>query len=79
MMFLLSTYMLGVFITLPPFQLNVSLIVKGIAISLGFSGLFSLIYLFYSITDDYIYRVKNRAPNLFNYFIVLFHFGFFPI
>jgi len=48
-------------------------------IILGLLGFFVLVYLLYTITEDYIFHAKGRIPGLFDYFIMLFHFGFFPI
>jgi len=76
---LISSFAIRLFIALPPLKTTEGLFVNGMNIALGLLGLFSLIYLVHNITEDYVFHVKGRVPNIFDYFIVLFHLGFYPI
>ena len=74
-----SIYLLRMIISLPYFESIESLIGMTLNILIGLAGLFLITYLFYNISDDYIFLTKNRTANLFDYFIMIFYFSFFLI
>ncbi|WP_088656266.1 hypothetical protein [Geofilum rhodophaeum] len=76
---LFSIYSLRMIITLPYFESIEPIFGVTLNILIGVSGIFLITYLFYKISDDYISLTKNRNPNLIDYFIMLFHFGFFLV
>lgn len=76
---LLITYMIRIILSLTHFNSLDSNLIVVVNIILGLLGFFVLVYLLYLITEDYIFHVKGRMPRLFDYFIMLFHFGFFPV
>ena len=79
MLAIIITFLTAIILSLPIFNLKDSILIVGINTVFGLVGFFVLIYLFYNITEDYIFHAKNRMPRLVDYFIVLFHFAFFPI
>ena len=79
MVVLLFAFIFRILFSLPFTYSTDSRFVVGLNIILGLIGFFALIYLLYNITEDYIYHAKDRMPRLIDYFIVLFHFAFFPI
>jgi hypothetical protein len=76
---LVSTYFLRMIISLPYFELIDSVIGIPLYILVGVLGIISITYLFYKISDDYIFLLKNRSPNLFDYFLMIFYFSFFLV
>lgn len=75
---LISTYLLRMIISLQYFEAIESFIGIPLNILIGIIGIVLITYLFYKISDDYIYLVKNRNANLFDYYVMTFYFCFFP-
>ncbi len=76
---LASIYLLRMIITFPLFESIESLIGVTLYLLIGVVVLILSTQLFYKISDDYIFLTKNRTPNLFDYFIMIFHFSFFLV
>jgi len=76
---LFSVYLLRMIISLPYFESIESLIGMTLNILIGVAGIILITYLFYKISDDYISLTKYRTANLFDYFIMIFHFSFFLV
>lgn len=76
---LFSIYFLRMIISLPYFESIESLIGMALNILIGVAGIFLITYLFYEISDNYIFLIKNRTANLFDYFIMIFYFSFFLV
>jgi hypothetical protein len=76
---LFSIYIIRMTISLPHFESIESIIGLTFNILVGVVGIILVAYLFYKISDDYIFLTKNRTANLFDYFIMVFHFSFFLV
>jgi len=76
---LFSIYLLRMIISLPYFESIETLIGMAVNILIGVFIIILITYLFYEITDNYIYITKNRASNIVDYFIMMFYFSFFII
>lgn len=76
---LFSIYLLRMIITLPYFESIESLIGMTLNILIGVVGIILITYLFYGISDNYIFLIKNRTASLFDYFIMIFYFSFFIV
>jgi hypothetical protein len=74
---LFSTYFLRMIISLPYFESIDSLIGMSLIILIGIVGIITITYLFYKISEDYTFLIKNRYANLFDYFIMMLYFSFF--
>ena len=71
---LFSIYLLRMIISLPYFESIESIIGMPLNFLIGVVGIISITYLFYKISDDYTFLIKNRSANLFDYFIMMFYF-----
>jgi len=76
---LFSIYLLRMITALPYFASIESLIGMTLNILIGVVGILLITYLFYKISDSFISLTKNRTSNLFDYFIMIFHFSFFLV
>jgi len=64
-------------ISLPFLETIESLIGMTLNFLIGVTGMILITFLFYKISDDYIYLTKNRTANLFDYFTMMFYFCLF--
>lgn len=76
---LLALYLLRMIISLPYLKSIESFIGMTLNILIGGTGIILIAYLSYKISDDYIFLIKSRPANFFDYFIMIFYFSFYPI
>lgn len=76
---LASIYVARMFISLPYFESVGTIIWLPLNFIIGIVGVVVFIALFYNISDNYIFQMKNRAANLIDYFFMTFYFALFVV